>query len=433
MKSLRYLNKYLRKYRSYLILGTIFTIISNIFSIAPAPIVRYAFDLIEEAVDLHYLYRGYENHNQIYAVFAYITLFYGGLILLLAILRGVFLFFVRQTIIVMSRLIEYDLKNEIYEHYQQLPLSFYRRNNTGDLMARISEDVSQVRMYLGPAIMYGINLVTLSVMIIAFMFTIDVKLAFYTILPLPFLSISIYYVSNLINKQSTEIQKNLSGLSTAAQETFSGVRVLKAFAREEDAVQTFEKTSNEYKKRTIKLALYEALFFPLIIGLIGLSSILIVYIGGIEVMRGKISNGVIAEFIIYVNMLAWPVTAIGWVTSLVQRAEASQERINEFLQTQNDILSEKELEREIEGEIVFKDVNFIYPDTGIHALKHINLQIHQGETLAILGTTGAGKSTIANLVTRMYDVSDGAIEIDGYNIKEYSLSALRTQIGYVPQ
>jgi ATP-binding cassette subfamily B protein len=433
MKSLRYLNKYLRKYRSYLILGTIFTIISNIFSIAPAPIVRYAFDLIEEAVDLHYLYRGYENHNQIYAVFAYITLFYGGLILLLAILRGVFLFFVRQTLIVMSRLIEYDLKNEIYEHYQQLPLSFYRRNNTGDLMARISEDVSQVRMYLGPAIMYGINLVTLSVMIIAFMFTIDVKLAFYTILPLPFLSISIYYVSNLINKQSTEIQKNLSGLSTSAQEAFSGVRVLKAFAREEDAVQTFEKTSNEYKKRTIKLALYEALFFPLIIGLIGLSSILIVYIGGIEVMRGKISNGVIAEFIIYVNMLAWPVTAIGWVTSLVQRAEASQERINEFLQTQNDILSEKELEREIEGEIVFKDVNFIYPDTEIHALKHINLQIHQGETLAILGTTGAGKSTIANLITRMYDVSDGAIEIDGCNIKEYSLSALRSQIGYVPQ
>jgi ATP-binding cassette, subfamily B, multidrug efflux pump len=314
-----------------------------------------------------------------------------------------------------------------------LPLSFYRRHNTGDLMARISEDVSQVRMYIGPAIMYGINLITLSVMIIVFMFMIDVKLAFFTILPLPFLSISIYYVSNVINKQSTEIQKNLSGLSTFAQEAFSGVRVVKAYAREEDSASKFEKISNEYKKRTIQLTLYEALFYPLIIGLIGLSSILIVYIGGIEVMKGKISNGVIAEFIIYVNMLAWPVTAIGWVTSLVQRAEASQARINEFLNTQNDILSEEDLDLEIKGEIKFENVNFIYPDTGIHALKNVSFEIKAGETLAILGTTGSGKSTIANLLARMYDVSNGQIWIDDTPIRSYSLASLRSQIGYVPQ
>jgi ATP-binding cassette subfamily B protein len=435
LNSLRYLNKFLYKYRRYLIWGTFFTIISNIFSIAPAPIVRYAFDLIEEAIDLHYLYRGYDNHENIYALFAQVTLFYGALIVIMAILRGVFLFLVRQTIIVMSRLIEYDLKNTIYEQYQNLPLSFYRRNNTGDLMARISEDVGQVRMYLGPAIMYGINLVTLSVMIIAFMFMIDAKLAFYTILPLPFLSISIYYVSNWINKQSTELQKQLSGLSTYTQEAFSGVRVIKAFSREDDSIRKFAETSEKYRKHAIRLSYIEALFYPLIIALVGLSSTLIIYIGGIEVMKGKITNGVIAEFIIYVNMLVWPVTAIGWVMSLTQRAAASQTRINEFLEAKNEITEVKgqNLEHELVGKITFDNVSLTYPDTGVHALKNISFEVQAGETLAILGTTGSGKSTIAMLIPRMYDVTAGKILIDDTPIQDYAVGSLRSQISVVPQ
>ena len=433
IKSLRYLNQFLYKYRSYLIWGTLFTIISNIFSIAPAPIVRYAFDLIEEAIDLHYLYRGYQNHENIYALFAQVTLFYGALIVLLALLRGFFLFMVRQTLIVMSRLIEFDLKNTIYAQYQNLPLSFYRRNNTGDLMARISEDVGQVRMYLGPAIMYAINLVTLSAMIIVFMFTIDTKLAFYTILPLPFLSISIYYVSNVINKQSTALQKQLSGLSTFTQEAFSGVRVIKAFSREEDSIRNFALTSDKYKKHAVRLAYIEALFYPLIITLVGLSSTLVIYIGGIEVMKGKISNGVIAEFIVYVNMLVWPVASIGWVMSLVQRAAASQTRINEFLDIKNDIVSTQNIEHEIAGKITFHNVGLTYPDTGVEALKGVSFSVEAGETLAILGTTGSGKSTMANLIARMYDTTSGSIEIDDIPIQAYHVGNLRSQIGTVPQ
>lgn len=433
MKSLSYLNKYLRKYKLLLTLGLLFTIISNIFSIAPAPIVRYAFDLIEDSIWVYYLYDGFSQQQSIYSIFAWSVLFYGLLIVGMAFMRGIFLFFVRQTIIVMSRYIEYDLKNEVYQHYQELPMSFYRRNNTGDLMARISEDVSQVRMYLGPAIMYGINLTTLCIMVIGFMFTIDAKLAFFTLLPLPFLSISIYFVSNVINKQSTEIQKSLSGLSTFVQEAFSGIRVIKAFAREKDSWASFSEESENYKNKSIRLSLIQALFFPLIIGLIGLSTILVVYIGGVEVISGKITNGVIAEFIIYVNMLTWPVASIGWVTSLIQRAAASQERINEFLNTKTDIVSKENLEKEIQGQVVFKDINFIYPDTGIHALKDISFTIKSGETLAILGTTGSGKSTIANLLTRMYDISSGEILIDDTDIKDFSLKSLRGQMGYVPQ
>jgi ATP-binding cassette subfamily B protein len=433
MKSLKHLNKYLYKYRRLLIWGIIFTIISNIFSIAPAPIVRYSFDMIEEAIDIYYLYNGYESQAKFYTVFGINVLLYGLLIVLMAIIRGIFLFMVRQTLIVMSRHIEFDLKNEIYEHYQALPLSFYRRHNTGDLMARISEDVSHVRMYLGPAIMYGLNLITLAIMLVAFMFMIDVQLSFYALLPLPFLSISIYFVSNVINHQSMELQKSLSGLSTFAQEAFSGIRVIKAFAREEDSIHNFEKASNLYKQKSIRLAIVESLFFPLMIALIGLSTVLIVYIGGIEVMQGRLTNGVIAEFVIYVNMLTWPVTSIGWVTSLVQHAAASQERINEFLHTPNDIISEKNLEKNIEGNVLFKEVSFTYPDTGINALKNINFEIKAGESLGLLGTTGSGKSTIANLLTRMYDTSAGKIEIDEVSIKDFNISNLRSQIGYVPQ
>ncbi|OJJ15899.1 ABC transporter [marine bacterium AO1-C] len=433
MKELSYLNKYLLKYKFHLLLGTVFIIITNFFGLLPAQIVRHAFDLIKESIDLYMLYAGFGAQAKMYSMFASTVLLYGLLILMMVLIRGFFLFLVRQTIIVMSRRIEYDLKNEIYEHYQTLPLSFYRKNNTGDLMARISEDVSQVRMYLGPGIMYGINLIALFIMVITYMFMVDAKLALFTLLPLPFLSISIYYVNNIINRRSEDIQKSLSGLSTFVQEAFSGIRVLKAFVREKASVKNFDEASEDYRQKSLKLAMIQALFFPLIIALIGLSSILVVYIGGIEVMNGSITAGNVAEFIMYVNMLTWPVAALGWITSIIQRAAASQKRINEFLNTKTDIVSEKNLELDITGQISFKNVNFVYPDSGVHALKDFNFEIKSGETLAILGTTGSGKSTVASLVTRMYDASQGEVLIDGHNIKDFNIPKLRQQIGYVPQ
>ncbi|TAF64015.1 MAG: ABC transporter ATP-binding protein [Cytophagales bacterium] len=433
MKSLNYLNKYLWKYKSYLFWGTIFVIISNFFSIIPAQIVRFSFDLIRDNVDLFFLYDGFEHNHLIYNIFAQAVLIYGVLILAMAILRGIFLFFVRQTLIVMSRVIEYDLKNEIYLHYQTLPLSFYRRNNTGDLMARISEDVSQVRMYLGPAIMYGLNMITLFVMVVTYMFWVDIELSFYTLLPLPILSISIYFVNNLINARSEAIQRQLSRLSTYTQEAFAGIRVLKAFSREEESAKGIEKESEAYKQKALELMNIQAYFFPLILALIGVSTLLTTYIGGLEVMNGTISMGNIAEFIIYVNMLTWPVTSLGWITSITQQAAASQTRINEFLNTKTDIISEKQLEKEIKGHIQFEGVTLIYPDSGIEALKNISFQLEAGKSLAILGTTGAGKTTIANLLFRMYDPSKGEIKIDQQPLKDYQLTHLRKQMGYVPQ
>lgn len=351
----------------------------------------------------------------------------------MALLKGVFMFFMRQTIIVMSRHIEYDLKNEIFDHYQTLPTSFYRRNNTGDLMARISEDVGRVRMYIGPAMMYGINMVTLFLMVIPFMFTINPKLTLYSLIPLPLLSMSIYFVNNIINRRSEEIQRSLSKLSTFVQEAFSGIRVLKAFVREEESALEFDKASDDYKDKSLKLTFVTALFFPLILALIGLSVIITVFVGSIEVMGGALSVGNIAEFIIYVNMLTWPVTSLGWITSIVQRAEASQKRINEFLNTKNDIVSQSNISAQLEGSISFKNVSFFYPDTGIRALRGINFEMKPGESIAIIGTTGSGKSTIANLVSRLYDVSSGEIFIDGIPIKDYNISSLRDQIGMVPQ
>lgn len=433
MKDLKFLNKYLLKYKLHLILGTLFIIISNIFAIFPAQVVRYAFNLIQENISLYKLYNGFDNQEVIYDIFGSSIFFYGIIILVMALLRGFFLFLVRQTIIAMSRHIEFDLKNEIYQHYQSLPLSFYRRNNTGDLMARISEDVSRVRMYLGPAIMYSLNLFTLFALVIPIMFSINTRLTLYSLIPLPLLSLSIYFVHNLINKRSTEIQKSLSGLSTFVQEAFSGIRVLKAFVREEDSARKFAMESNDYKDKSIQLTFVNALFYPLIVALIGLSVILTVYIGGLEIFKGAISAGNIAEFIIYVNLLTWPVTSVGWVTSIVQRAAASQNRINEFLNTQNDIVSQKNIEKAIEGHIVFDHVDFVFPDSGIKALQDISFEVKPGESVAIIGTTGSGKSTIANLIPRMYDVTRGQINIDGVDIRDFNLSSLRTQIGYVPQ
>jgi len=416
-----------------LILGTIFIIVSNLFGIVPAVVVRYSFDLLQRSYDIFKAFSGFELQSETYDVFASSIFILGLLILISALLKGVFMFFMRQTIIVMSRHIEYDLKNEIYEHYQSLPLSFYRRNNTGDLMARISEDVSKVRMYVGPAIMYGISLFTLFAMVIPFMFSINPRLTLYSLIPLPLLSLSIYFVNNIIDKRSEEIQKSLSDLSTYVQEAFSGIRVVKAFVRERDMDQEFDKASENYKDKSLKLANVQALFFPLIMGLIGLSVILTVYIGSVEVFNGSISTGVIAEFIIYVNMLTWPVASLGWITSIIQRAAASQRRINEFLDTKSEIVSTENLSREIEGHIRFEDVSFNYPDSGITALKHVSFEISPGQSLAIIGTTGSGKSTIANLICRMYDTTEGTLTIDGEDIRKYSLDSVRSQIGYVPQ
>lgn len=433
MKDLGYLNKYLLKYKFHLIFGALFIIIANFFAIVPAVIVRYAFDILQRSYGIFSSFEGFELQENTIGIIGSSIIILAILILVSALLRGVFLFFMRQTIIVMSRHIEYDLKNEIYEHYQTLPLSFYRKNNTGDLMARISEDVSKVRMYIGPAIMYGINLFTLFLMVIPYMITINPTLTLYSLLPLPVLSLSIYFVSNIINKRSTEIQESLSGLSTYVQEAFSGIRVIKAFVREEEVAKNFETESIEYRDRSLKLAFVQALFMPLIMGLIGLSVILTVWVGSIQVFNGEVSTGNIAEFIIYVNMLTWPVTALGWITSIIQRAAASQKRINEFLDTKTDIVSEKNIEREIDGHIIFDDVSFTYPDSGIQALKNVSFDVRPGESIAIVGTTGSGKSTIANMVCRLYDIDSGQLLVDNVGVKEYNISSLRSQIGYVPQ
>jgi ATP-binding cassette, subfamily B, multidrug efflux pump len=433
VKSLAYLNKYLLKYKVRFFWGIVFVAVSNLFAIIPAQIVRHAFDLVKEGISLYGLHEGLARQEVVYDQFARSIFFYAALILIMALLRGVFLFLMRQTIIVMSRLIENDLKNEIYEHYQSLPLSFYRRNNTGDLMSRISEDVSRVRMYLGPAIMYGINLAALFLMVVPYMLAVNVRLTVYTLLPLPLLALSIYYVNNIIQQKSDAIQKSLSGLTTFVQEAFSGIRVIKSFGRERDSHEKFTAASNTYKNKSLELNFVNSLFFPLVLFMVGLSTIITVYIGGQEVIRGSISAGNIAEFIIYVNMLTWPVTSLGWTASLVQRAAASQERINEFLRTKTDIVSREKVRKDLVGDIVFEEVSFDYPDTGIKALRNVSFKISHGDTLAVIGNTGSGKSTIANLLLRLYDVSSGRILIDGIDIRDYDLSSLRSQIGYVPQ
>ncbi|UXE65552.1 MAG: ABC transporter ATP-binding protein [Chryseotalea sp. WA131a] len=433
MKELRYLNKYLYKYRKLLILGLLWVIISNVFQILPAQMVRYSIDLVMDNIRI---YRSFDNslsQQNFFNVFAKGILIYALLILGMALLRGFFLYLVRQTLIVMSRHVEYDLKNEIFEHYQALPLSFYRKNNTGDLMNRISEDVNRVRMYLGPSIMYGLTLITLFLMLIPIMFSISVKLTIYALLPLPILSVSIFYVNNIIEHRSELIQKSQSRLSTFVQEAFSGIRVIKSFTRELESVENFTKESNEYKRQSLKLTKVQALFFPLIMGLIGLSTVFTVYAGSVEVINGSLTFGNIAEFIIYVNLLTWPVTSLGWTSSLVQRAEASQKRINEFLKTQTDIISEKDLKRVLVGKIEFDNVSFTYPDTGIRALKNISFSINPGESLAIIGTTGSGKSTISNMIARLYDVTEGEVRIDDIAVKQYNLTTLRSQLGIVPQ
>jgi len=433
MKHLAYLNKYLWKYRWHLIPGIIFVIISNIFSVLPAPVIRLSFDLVTENIRIYHLYNGFERQSVIYNLLGQTLLLFGVIVLLLALLRGLFLFFMRQTIILMSRHIEFDLKNEIYNHYQTLSLAFYRRNNTGDLMNRVTEDVSRVRMYLGPSIMYAINTFVLFLMVIYAMLMVNVRLAIFSLLPLPVLALAIYMVNTEINHRSERIQERLSGLSSFVQESFSGIRVIKSYVREKYISSSFRKESGHYKTDSLSLVKVQALFYPVMLLLAGLSTLITVYVGGIEVMKGNITAGNIAEFIFYVNLLTFPVLSLGWVTSLVQRAAASQKRINEYLQTMSEIDQPKAPEIDLQGNIEFKNVSFTYPDTGIIALKEVSFTAAPGELIAIIGRTGSGKSTIANLLMRMYDCTSGEILIDGKPVQNLNLKNYRAQTGFVPQ
>lgn len=429
MKALKHLNKYFYKYRVRLLLGVLFVGTSNFFGVYSIQYVRKAIDYIRDL---------YPGKTGLPEDVSYQLLMFTLAILGATLLNGFFMFLMRQTIIVVSRLIEYDLKNEIYEHYQKLDISFYKKNNTGDLMNRISEDVSRVRMYIGPALMYIVNTIITFVLTIVVMINVDFRLTFYVLLPLPALVVSIYYVSDIINKKGTWVQEQLSGLSTIAQESFSGIRVLKAYNREDHFGKEFEKESIKYRKMNLGLVKTEALFQPFMILLMGLSTILTIYYGGMETMRGKVSVGNIAEFILYVNRLTWPIVSLGWVTSLIQRAAASQKRINEFLITEPAITPGKHHQPyhppvNINGSVEFKNVEFTYDDSGIKALDGVSFTIKPGTSLGIIGRTGSGKSTIANLLCRLYDVNRGEVLVDGRNVKNIDLNDLRKQTGYVPQ
>ena len=428
MKELSYLNKYLIKYKYYYFVGTLFILFSTVFAIIPATLIRETFNLLEDG------YNEYSSGN-VGAKDEIISdvIFYASAIMLAALVRGLFMYMMRQTIIVASRNIEYDLKNEVYYHYQTLPLQFYKNNNTGDLMNRISEDVSRVRMYLGPALMYGMNVTILMLMVIPFMFYINPTLAFYSIMPLPFLVVCIYFVQNIINKRSEQIQKSLSDLSTYVQETFSGIRLIKSFVREINFSKVFSNKSDEYKSKSLKLQFVLALFFPIIMTLIGLSIVITIYVGALEVFDENLTLGNIAEFLIYVYLLTWPVTALGWITSIIQRASASQKRINEFLDEKTDIVSIQNKKLNISGKIEFRNVSFRYPDTGIVGMDNISFKINAGESLGIIGSTGSGKSTVANSILRLFDVDNGKILLDDCEIKDLDITNFRRQIGYVPQ
>jgi len=433
MRALAHLNKYFWRYRVRFLLGIVFVTASNIYAILPPKIVRITFDLLREVSYIAPHFKGTPIADAVLSPFLKVWFFFGGLVVAAALLKGVFMFLMRQTIVIMSRLIEYDLKNEIYDHYQNLSLAFFKRNNTGDLMARITEDVSKVRMYLGPAMMYAVNLTALFALVIYNMIQVSPTLTAYVLLPLPVLSFTIYHVSRMINIRSERVQRQLSALSTFVQESFSGIRVLKAYAKEELWSKTFDEETEKYKDTSLELVRINALFFPTMLILIGLSTILTVYIGGQQAMAGTITTGNIAEFIIYINMLTWPVAAIGWITSIIQRAAASQTRINEFLSTEPEIVNQNEIKTELTGEIKFDHVEFVYPDSGTKALDDVSFEVKQGESLAILGRTGSGKSTIASLITRTYDPTSGHVLVDGKDTHNINLNSLRSNIGYVPQ
>ena len=424
MKELQHLNKYFLKYKYRLLFGVVITISAIVFKLFTPRLIGSAIDVISNKLNgaiTEELFRKELMLTILYLIGA-------------ALIAGALTFLMRQTIINVSRYIEFDLKNEIYQQYQRLSLNFYKSNRTGDLMNRITEDVTKVRMYAGPAIMYSLNMITLFVVAFFYMYNQSPKLTFYTIIPLPVLSFIIYFLSKEIHKRSTIVQEYLSKLSTFTQESFSGISVIKAYGIEPITNDNFEVLSTENRQKQIDLTKVQALFFPLMILLIGISNILVIYIGGLQYINGEIESiGVIAEFIIYVNMLTWPVATLGWVTSIVQQAEASQKRINEFLKEEPEIKNNVNSPTEIKGTIEFKNVHFTYDDTNIEALKGLSFIVNSGETLAIIGKTGSGKSTILDLIGRLYDVNDGSIEIDGVPIEDVNLTSLRNSIGFVPQ
>lgn len=438
MGHLAALNKYFVKYKWRLLLGIIFITISNFFAAMPASIIRNVIDNVQKAM----------AHGPVSASAQpgiVRTVMWAGLLLLgLALLRGIFMFFMRQTVIVMSRLIEYDQKNEIYNHYQELHTHFFKTHFTGDLMNRIAEDVSRVRMYTGPSIMYATNLSVLTIICVWNMVNVNAMLTLCVVLPLPVLAGTIYFVNRIIFKKSEHIQSQLSGLTSTAQETYSGIRVVKSFVQEKNMLHFFNRFSDNYKKSAINLSLTEAIYFPSMTFFIGLSMLSTVLIGGYFAIKGEISAGNIAEFVIYINLLMFPISSIGWVASMVQRASASQKRINEFLQTRPEIRNEKSTvddghsagdrrQKAITGKIEFDHIGFTYPHTGIKALKDFNLKISAGDKVAIIGKTGSGKSTLAHLLLRMYDAQEGKLLIDDELIQHYNLQQLRTAIAYAPQ
>ncbi|MBE7634433.1 ABC transporter ATP-binding protein [Tenacibaculum finnmarkense] len=424
MKSLKYLNKYFVKYKWRLLLGTLITVLAKILTLKIPDFVGNSLNIVEDY-----------QLGKVTTLSEVKTVLFKNIMLIIGVtlLGGFFTFFMRQTIIVTSRMIEFDLKNEIYQQYQRLSTNFYKKNRTGDLMNRISEDVSKVRMYFGPAIMYTLNMIISLIVGFSQMYEISPTLTLYTMIPFPILSVSVFVLSKQINKRSTVVQEYLSKLTTFNQEFFSGINVVKSYAIEQEVIVSFDEIANKSKDKNIELHKVQALFFPLMILLIGISNILVLYIGGQQYIAGEIQLGAIAAFIMYVNILTWPVAVVGWVTSTVQQAAASQERINEFLEQVPEIRNNTNTATEIQGKIEFKDVCLTYDNTNITALNNVNLVIEKGETLAILGTTGSGKSTIINLIARLYDVSKGAVLIDGKNIKDCNLYDVRNQIGFVPQ
>lgn len=448
MRHLRALNKYFWKYRWRLGFGVFFVVLSNYFNVLAPQLTGYVIDYVNHSLQFNGTAPSTDGKSYdilIKQLILYITTMKGAwsvvllcvvVLIILALLKAFFLFLMRQTIIVMSRLIEYDQKNEVYRHYQQLDALFYKRNSTGDLMNRITEDVSRVRMFTGPAIMYVVNLVTIIGFSVFFMFQRSPELTFYVLIPLPVLAIIIYIVNQRIHKQSEVIQESLSALTTNAQESYAGIRVIKSFTQENTMLRFFTQNSEKYRQSAVGLAKIEALYFPSITLLIGLSTLLTIMIGGLYYIHGthNIGPGTIVEFVIYVNMLTFPVSAIGLTASMIQRAAASQKRLNEFLDIQPAIVDQP-LARDIPlyGDIIFNNVTMQYPDTGIQALKHFNLHIKAGEKIAIFGRTGSGKTTLAQILLRMYDPQEGHVSIDGVDLREIKLAALRQQISYVPQ
>ena len=450
MKQLKALNKYFWKYRVRLGIGAIFIIISNYFAVLAPQVTGFIIDYVQKNFDGYHPSKKQHDYDPLVQQFIngiekylpgkaevfQVVILCGIVILVLALLRGFFMFLMRQTIIVMSRHIEFDQKNEVFQHYLQLDTAFYKTHSTGDMMSRMAEDVSRVRMFTGPAIMYLINLVALISLSVFFMLKRDAELTVYVLAPLPVLAVTIYYVNTIINKRSEKIQVLLASLTTNAQESYSGIRVIKSFVQEKAMLGFFEKNSEEYKKNAIGLAKVESLYFPSMALLIGLSTLLTIMIGGLYYVNSpeRITLGTITEFVIYINMLTFPVSAIGWTASMIQRAAASQKRLNEFLKTEPAILNRVTTKNILlAGNINFNHVDFIYPHTGIQALKNFNLSIKKGQKIAIVGRTGSGKSTVAQLLLRMYDVTKGNLELEGTDIRQISIKKLREQISYVPQ